>query len=79
MSFVSSMELFYYTLQTTILRGNSLADSNDKNIMNIVNNIVGENKNIRDNKIKYSLWDDCMTVKTSIGKTPFELVYRMEA
>ena len=36
-------------------QGNGLADSNNKNIMNIVKNIDGENKKRWDRKIKYSL------------------------
>jgi hypothetical protein len=47
--------------------------------MNIVKKIVGENKKSWDSKIKYALWEDHTTTKTSIGKTPFELVYGLEA
>jgi hypothetical protein len=47
--------------------------------MNIIKKIVGENKKAWDSKIKYALWEDRITTKTSIGKTPFELVYGMEA
>jgi hypothetical protein len=60
-------------------QGNGLAESNNKNIMNIVKKIVGENKKSWDNKIKYALWEDHTTTKTSTGKTPFELVYGLEA
>jgi hypothetical protein len=47
--------------------------------MNIVKKIVGENKKAWDSKIKYALWEDCITTKTSTGKTLFELVYGLEA
>jgi len=47
--------------------------------MNIVKNIIGGNKKSWDNKIKYALWIDCTTTKTSTGRTPFELVYIFEA
>jgi hypothetical protein len=60
-------------------QGNRLAESNNKNIMNIVKKIVGENKKKWDNKIKYALWVDHITTKTSTGKTHFELVYELEA
>jgi hypothetical protein len=53
-------------------QGNGLATSNDKNIMNIMKNFVGENKKSWDRKIKYALWVDRTIVKTSTGKTPFE-------
>jgi hypothetical protein len=60
-------------------QGNGLVESNNKNIMNIVKKIVGENKKSWDSKIKYALWEDCTTTKTSTRKTPFELVYGLEA
>jgi len=47
--------------------------------MNIVKNIIGDNKRSWDGRIKYVLWADHTTTKTSTGKTPFELVYGMEA
>ena len=37
--------------------------------------MVGENKRSLDNKLKYALWADRMTVKRITGKAPFELVY----
>jgi hypothetical protein len=60
-------------------RGNALAELSNKNIMNIVKKIVGENKKTWDGKIKYALWLDHTTTKNSTGKTHFELVYGMEA
>jgi len=36
-------------------QGNGLVESSNKNIMNIVKKIVGENKKIWDGKIKYAL------------------------
>jgi hypothetical protein len=47
--------------------------------MNIIKKIVGENKKGWDNNIKYALWVDHTTTKTSTGKTMFELVYGLEA
>ena len=47
--------------------------------MNILKKVVGENKKSWDNKIKYIVWADRITTKTSTGKTPFELVYGLEA
>jgi hypothetical protein len=59
-------------------QGNSLAESINKNLMNIINKVVGENKKAWDSKIKYSLWADQITTNTSTRKTPFELVYGLE-
>ena len=47
--------------------------------MNILKKVVGENKKSWDSKIKYAVWADRITTKTSKGKTPFELVYELEA
>ena len=63
----------YYT------QGNVLEESRNNNLMNIIKKVVGENKRSWDNKIKYALWENRITTKTSTGKTPFELVYGLEA
>ena len=47
--------------------------------MTIVKKIVGENKRSWDSKIKHALWADRITKKASTGKSPFELVYGLEA
>ena len=47
--------------------------------MTIVKKIVGENKRSWDSKIKHALWADRITKKASTGKSPFELVYGVEA
>jgi transposase InsO family protein len=60
-------------------QGNGLAESNNKNLMNILKKVVGENKISWHSKIKYAVWADGITTKTSTGKTPFELVYGLEA
>jgi hypothetical protein len=61
------------------LQGNRLAESSTKNLMNIIKKVVGENKRSWDSKLKYALWEDRITTKTSKGRTPFELVYGLEA
>jgi transposase InsO family protein len=60
-------------------QGNGLAESSNKNIMNIMKKIVGEKKKSWDSKIKYALWEYRTTTKTSIRKTYFDLVYGLEA
>jgi hypothetical protein len=47
--------------------------------MTIVKKIVGENKRSWDNKIKHALWVDRITNKATTRKSPFELVYGLEA
>jgi transposase InsO family protein len=39
-------------------QGNGLVESNNKNLMNIVKKIVGENKKAWDSNIKYALWEN---------------------
>jgi hypothetical protein len=46
-------------------QGNGLAESSNKNLMNIIKKVVGENKKSWDSKIKYALWEDRITRKTS--------------
>jgi hypothetical protein len=60
-------------------QGNKLTKSTNKNLMNILKKVVGENKKSWDSKIKYAIWADRITKKHSIGKTPFEMVYGLEA
>ena len=42
--------------------------------MTIIKKIVGQNKKAWDSKIKYALWVDRITKKSSTRKSPFELV-----
>jgi hypothetical protein len=58
---------------------NELAESNNKNVMNILMIIIGENKKSWDRKTMYALWADHTTTKTSTIKNPFDLVYGLEA
>jgi hypothetical protein len=47
--------------------------------MTIVKKIAGENQKFWDSKIKHALWANRITKKTTTGKSPFELVYGLEA
>jgi hypothetical protein len=60
-------------------QGNGQAKSTNKNLMTIVKKIVGENKKSWDSKIKHALWPDRITKKAATRKSPFELVYGLEA
>jgi hypothetical protein len=59
-------------------QGNDLAESSNKNLMNIIKKFVGEKKQASDRKIKYALWAYRITTKTSTRETPFEIVYGLE-
>jgi transposase InsO family protein len=60
-------------------QGNGLAESSNKNLMTIIKTTVGDNKKSWDSKIKFSLWADRITKKSAIGKSPFELMYVLDA
>jgi transposase InsO family protein len=60
-------------------QGNGLVESNNKNLMNILKKTVGDNKRSWDNKIKFALWVDRITKKSSTSKSPFGLVYGLDA
>jgi transposase InsO family protein len=60
-------------------QGNGQAESSNKNSMTIVKKIVGENKRSWDSKINHASWADRITKKATSGKSPFELVYGLEA
>jgi transposase InsO family protein len=59
-------------------QGNGLAESSNKNLMTILKKTIGDNKRSWDNKIKFALWADRITKKSSTGKSPFELVYGLD-
>jgi hypothetical protein len=58
--------------------GNRLAESSNKIIIKIIKKILEDNKNAWDSKLKFSLWTDRVTVKRSLGISPFQLVYGIE-
>jgi hypothetical protein len=60
-------------------QGNGLAESSNKNLLNIIKKVMEENKKSWDSEIKYAVWANRITTKTSTGKNPFELVYGLEA
>jgi hypothetical protein len=55
-----------------------LAESFNKNLIQIIRKIVIENKRAWDNSLKYALWADRVTKKQSTRKAPFELVYGVD-
>jgi hypothetical protein len=60
------------------LQGNGPAESSNKRIIKIIKNLLEDNKKSWDLKLKFSLWADRVTVKRSLGLSPFELVYGVE-
>jgi len=60
-------------------QGNGLAESSNKSLINIIKKILEENKKNWHKKLVNALWADRLTTKRSIGTSPYELIYGMEA
>jgi transposase InsO family protein len=56
-------------------QGNGLAESSNKSLIRIIKKLLVENKKSWDSKLKFSLWDDRISNKKSIGTSPFQMVY----
>jgi hypothetical protein len=59
-------------------RGNGLAESSNKTLVNIIKKTLQENKKSWHDKLVFSLWADILTTKRSIGMSPYQLVYGTE-
>jgi hypothetical protein len=59
-------------------QGNGLAESSNKILIKLIKILLEENKKAWDSKLKFSLWDDRVTTKRSLGTSPFQLVYGTE-
>lgn len=56
-------------------QGNALAESSKKSLIRIIKKLLEDNKKNWDSKLKYALWADRVTIRKSIGNSPFKLVY----
>ena len=55
--------------------GNGLAESSNKTLVRILKKTIRENQNNWDSQLKFSLWENRIINKRSMGKSPYELVY----
>jgi hypothetical protein len=60
-------------------QGNGLVESSNKSLINIIRRILGDNKKAWASKLKFDLWANIVTTKRSLGISPFQLVYGVEA
>eukprot|EP00253_Pinus_taeda_P015822 PITA_15822 len=60
-------------------QGNGLVESSNKSLINIIKKLLEENKKNWHTKLTNALWADRLSTKKSIGMSPYELVYGMEA
>ena len=56
-------------------QGNSLAESSKKSLVRVIKKLLEDNKKSWDSKLKFALWANRVTIKNSIGNSPFKLVY----
>jgi hypothetical protein len=59
--------------------GNGLVESSNKSLVNIMRKTLQENKKSWHNKLVFALWADRIRTKRSIGMSPYQLVYGIEA
>ena len=60
-------------------QGNGLAESSNKSLINIIKNLLEDNKKTWNKKLVNALWADRLTTKKSIGTSPYQLAYGMDA
>jgi hypothetical protein len=60
-------------------QGNGLAESSSKSLIKIIKKLLEDNKKAWNSNLKFSLWDDRVTTKRSLGISPFQLVYGIKA
>jgi hypothetical protein len=56
-------------------QGNGLAGSTNKNLIQILKRTIKDNKSDCHTKINFTLWIDRITPKTTIGQSPYTMVY----
>ncbi len=60
-------------------QGNGLVESSNKILVNIIKKLLEDNKKTWNKKLVNALWVDRLTTKKSIGTSPYQLVYGMDA
>jgi len=58
--------------------GNGLVESSNNTLIKIIKELLTENKKSWESKLKYSLWDDRVGTKRSLGTSPFQLFYGID-
>lgn len=60
-------------------QGNGLVESSNKSLVNIIKKVLQENKKSWHKKLINALWANRVSTKKSIGMSPFQLVYGVDA
>jgi hypothetical protein len=86
-SYFSSLDMNVFSLEKGIklkysasyyLQGNGLEESTNKNLIKIIKRTVSENHKNWHNALYNALWVDRVTLKASVGNSPFFLIYGRE-
>jgi hypothetical protein len=87
-SYFLSLEMSEFSLEKGIKlkysasyypQGNGLAESTNKNLIKIIKRTVSENHKNWHNALLNAIWADRVTPKTTVGNSPFFLIYGREA
>ena len=57
----------------------SFAESSNKSLVNIVKKLLEDNKKSWHTKLVHALWVDRLTLRKSIGMSPYQLMYGIDA
>jgi hypothetical protein len=87
-SYFSSLDMNFFSLENGIKikysasyypQGNGLVESTNKKMIKIIKRTVSENNKNWHNALYKAHWADRVTLRDSIGNSPFFLIYRREA
>jgi hypothetical protein len=56
-----------------------LEKSSNKNVIKIIKKMLSQNNKAWDSHLQYAVWADILSIKRSIGTSPFHMVYEMVA
>lgn len=59
-------------------QGNGLAESSNKNLLTVIRKLLEKNPKDWHTQLRFALWEDRTRKKTSIGTSPYHLVYGLE-
>ena len=60
-------------------QGNGLIESSNKSLVKIIKKLLKDNKKSWHTKLVHALWADRLTLKKSIGMSPYQLMYGTNA
>ena len=79
LSSVTNIILHWVIPRPITPQGNGLAESSKKKLVNIIKKLLKDNKKSWHTKLVHALWADRLTLKKSIGMSPYQLVYGTDA